>query len=313
MKVNHLNKSTHSRSYKIALFFLTFVLLAPELVISQDNETTSESSNCGEYNVDPALEYGRLYQEALAERDYDRLKELREQKDNTDLWAKTDVECSSGENQASLEGNSDELGDGPSIVTNDDGARSADLKCEHLEGNEQEKCYENQASCSLWIQENDETGYAWLEHEEMPACPCNVTDVIDSEPDWGYTSYSGFFGTGLIGVVDVSNYQVRRFHEGALGGCARSATVDVGNTNPSAQQCCYGEINETDNSGQLITAGTGAGTPDIDAADSINPLWDGHMASDVDPWKACGPEIYNQIRKPNNANSCPANIQPIAE
>ena len=297
---------------------LVSLWIVPVVVFADEQTETQDSSNCGNYDITPAKEFGRLYREALAAKDYARLKELKQQKDNTDLWAKTQVECASGDNQETVatqepSEESSNAETGPRIVKDDDGVRSADLECGELEGGDREDCQDKQDQCSVWIQENDEGGYAWLEHENMPACPCNVNDVIDDEPDWGYTAYSGVFGTGSIGIVNYSNHLVRKYHRGALGGCARSAPVDVGNPNRSAQQCCYGEINDSENSGQLITAGTGAGTPDIDAADSFNPLRDGHMASDVYPWEYCGAKIYNQIRKPNNGNNCPTNVQPNEE
>ena len=190
-------------------------------------------------------------------------------------------------------------------MTDDNGVRSADLECDQITGNNKNRkignCRRKQQRCSDWIQENDTHGYGWL--NALPSCPCNLSEVNNHEPHWGYVPYTGH----------IKSFTVQDYHEGALGGCARSSTVEVGNPNPSAQQCCYDEINDTDNSGgQLITAGGAAGTPDIDAADSpaLLALLDGHIASDVTPWKQCGAKIYNQIRKPNNGNNCATNVLP---
>ena len=254
----------------------------------------------------------------MKEKNYSRLKELKKQKDATDLWAKNQGDCelvdtstnesSLDENNASVEARNDE-----SIVTDENGKRSVDFNCSELTGRSARlRCAREEALCSAWIQENDESGDAWLSHANMPACPCSVNDVLDSEPKWEHTAYTGFLGTSAIGGLNISNYLVRKYHKGALGGCARSETVEVGNPHPSAQLCCYDEGDGNGGIGQLITSGTGAGTPDIDAADSgkLGAIFDGHVKADVDPWGYCGADIYNQIRKPNNANNCAANKRP---
>ena len=74
-------------------------------------------------------------------------------------------------------------------------------------------------SCTAWIQENDKIDYDWLTNEDFPAFPCTVDQVTDTL-DWGHTPYSG---------LTPKNYFVRKYHRGALGGCARSETVKVGN------------------------------------------------------------------------------------
>ena len=73
-------------------------MITPTATFSDDQATT-DTRNCGNYDIAPALEFRRLYDEALAAKDYERLKELKRQKDETDLWAKTDVPCEPSEGQ----------------------------------------------------------------------------------------------------------------------------------------------------------------------------------------------------------------------
>ena len=163
--------------------------------------------------------------------------------------------------------------------------RTADLKC----AEDDQECQENEIRCNQFIKENDEHGYAWL--DRLPDCPCN-SDGEELE-SWGHTAWSG----------DIKSFTVRKFHPGASGGCYRSAPIDVENDELSAQQCCYTDDNK------LITGGSGAGTPDIDAADGFFGGYDpGHIEADSDPWEWCGFEIYNQIRKPNTGNDCQNHI-----
>jgi len=272
-----------------------FIILIINLMIP-----ISVSAACGDYDPTTALEYGRLYQEALRAKDYDRLKELRTQRAQSDLWAKTNGECESGDPNEDRQ-NSSKMPIYESVIT----ANDINFNCEWYDVT----CKGTQTLCKNWIQENNnETGYEWL--NRLPACPCSSQLPQDKSTldDWAFAS-----GDEAV---------TQKFHPGATGGCYRSPGINAGYKKPSAQQCCY------DSNNSLITSGAAAGTPDLDAADGVQisipdvPWVDiieadevviteqaeiGHPMQDVVPFKTCGWEIYNQVRQPNNANSCPAN------
>ena len=81
----------------------------------------------------------------------------------------------------------------------------------------------------------------------------------------------------------------------------RSVPPDDGDP---GQQCCY------DAAGNLITAGNGAGTPDIVAPYGPWDAWH-HYEEDVAPWNWCVAagllDCYLNQRPPNNGNNCLCN------
>lgn len=262
---------------------------------------SSAYANCGNYDPSTALEYRNLYQEALKARDYERLKQLREQRANTDLWVRSGGSCESGSTTNNGEGthNSD------TIAVSAIAATDVDFNCPWYNLS----CKVKQKICKDWVEHNNtETGYEWL--GQLPPCPCtNLERDVITLRDWAFSPGGAT--------------ETQQFHPGATGGCYRSPAIDAGNEHPSAQQCCY------DSNSALITAGAGAGTPDIDAADGVQvslpdiPWIDiiesdsvviteqaegGHFFDDVLPFSACGWEIYTEVRKPDNANSCPTNV-----
>jgi RHS repeat-associated protein len=91
------------------------------------------------------------------------------------------------------------------------------------------------------------------------------------------------------------------YHPGART-CMRS--LSTFSSDLPRQQCCY------DNNGDLITSGTGAGSPDLNIPD--------HISGEVDPfycalilddgrWDGPFVRIYNSFRPSNNSNNCKAN------
>ena len=166
------------------------------------------------------------------------------------------------------------------LLVGADGKRIIFPKCNDNDGS----CFERQELCKQFIRSNSRIGYEWL--KKLPSCPC-ARDSVDTS--WG----------------DDPDNVVRKYHKGAEGGCFRSLPIDAGNTKLSAQQCCY------DRKGGLITNGSGAGTPDIDAADGWPKGADlGHYLKDVRPFKYCGVNVYNQVRQPNKGINCSSNKRP---
>jgi RHS repeat-associated protein len=151
---------------------------------------------------------------------------------------------------------------------------------------------------------------------QLPACPCNIgckicigggrigapgpVDSLCTPESWkkdpACGGFGGLFASWYCGISTST-------HPGASG-CIRKK----GSGN-ATQQCCY------DRSGDLITGGVGAGTPDLN-----NP---NHEDSDVKPWLCAaeldgnpgeikdGPHIREYIarRPPNNANGCKSNVR----
>lgn len=128
--------------------------------------------------------------------------------------------------------------------------------------------------CALQVAHS--LGTAWL--AALPNCPCTTT-LVDTEN----TSLSGgdrwSESSSFLGC----------FHPGA----ERCFRRDSGG---HAQQCCY------DASGNLITAGAAAGTPDF-----VPSSGSGHQQTDVWTWTILGWERYDEFWAPNNGNGCPTN------
>lgn len=92
-------------SQSLAMFFAVFcVVLNVSFAKAQGTsaDAGSEAADCGDqYDHTIALDFGKEYQKALKARDYARLTELKAQKDQTDLWAKTSLgECGKHNGQA---------------------------------------------------------------------------------------------------------------------------------------------------------------------------------------------------------------------
>jgi hypothetical protein len=139
------------------------------------------------------------------------------------------------------------------------------------------RCY-----CKCWA--CAQTDSSWL--GQLPACPCSIDD------------------NGIIVNPDPSVWQDPKApaccHPGAVW-CIRSKCPWI---MKPGQQCCYNIL------GQLITAGAGAGTPDI--AGPCGPIsWAKHMDEDVQPWRMCMKvnmlDCYLHHRPPNNAQGCQCN------
>lgn len=86
------------RSFHVRAIFFAIVCIAFNLSVAQAqgnshdaaSEVGAEGAGCGDqYDHTIALNFGKEYQQALKARDYARLKELKAQKDQVDLWAKT--------------------------------------------------------------------------------------------------------------------------------------------------------------------------------------------------------------------------------
>lgn len=261
---------------------------------------TQADEPCGGYDHRAALDLKQKYQEALKARDYQRLKQLKQQRENIDLWAKNSGECSSSDGSSDDSAGGDTAQSSPTINSSE-----IDFDCPFWNLS----CMGKQKICKDWVSENtEETGLNWL--DELPACACNSSVLAAIEPSWAFARGDA--------------PETQEFHPGADGGCYRSPAVETSAQELSAQQCCY------DSTNQLITGGAAAGTPDLDAADGVSvqipdiPWIDiiesdsviiteqaegGHFTADVLPFIACGWEIYNQVRQPNNANSCAENIR----
>lgn len=132
----------------------------------------------------------------------------------------------------------------------------------------------------------------WL--STLPNCPCTINigengNPINPNPN----------------AWDLENPAGQDYHPGAsfcLRGCP---TYDGG----PAQQCCY------DTTGNLITDGPGAGTPDATSPCGLFDLWDTwtHWEKDVHPFKHCNSagmlDCYLLHRTPDNGNHCGCNPQ----
>lgn len=74
-------------------------------IVASDDESQVE---CGQYDHNIALKFKNEYLKALQARDYPKLKELQEQRKNTDFWAKTEVECFDQDGEVDTSGGSDD-------------------------------------------------------------------------------------------------------------------------------------------------------------------------------------------------------------
>ena len=119
-------------------------------------------------------------------------------------------------------------------------------------------------------------GTAWL--AALPSCPCTTAAVATEN-------------TTLTGDNrwSESNTAIGCFHPGS----ARCFRRDSGG---HAQQCCY------DGTGNLITSGSAAGTPDF-----VPSSGTGHQSIDVWTWTILGWERYDEFWIPNNGNNCDPN------
>lgn len=131
----------------------------------------------------------------------------------------------------------------------------------------------------------------------LPACPCRNPDWAGVQPDDGWAKDSG---------------NIARYHAGS-NTCFRSYPPVRTVYGESCQQCCY------DASGDLITGGSGAGTPDKvstcrgehkNGKMKIRLLGlVGHFVKDVWPWHQAGGKNggwkkYNLLHPPDNRKGC---------
>lgn len=116
----------------------------------------------------------------------------------------------------------------------------------------------------------------------LPNCPCRESAVIADTATWGRDQ----------------NPILSWFHPGAASSYRSNSTFSTVPGSSHGQQCTY------DSSGNLITEGPGAGTPD-----SWSPNTNGaaHTWYDVASWQLLGWRIYNRYWQPNNGNSCSSN------
>lgn len=108
--------SKYQRSLALAAFLVGLLLAFNSSTIkAQDNSEQSSGTGCGD-NYDPsvAVDYSKQYQEALKARDYARLKQLKAQKDQANIWAKTSASCEQGGTSQDDSNSSSNSGSSPS-------------------------------------------------------------------------------------------------------------------------------------------------------------------------------------------------------
>ncbi|XP_026287546.2 isthmin-like [Frankliniella occidentalis] len=135
----------------------------------------------------------------------------------------------------------------------------------------------------------------WAQLAALPACPCTFpANVFYYNKIWD-DKHGRYFrwrdASGRGERLDV-------YHPGAAH-CVRSLhTANAGLL--AAQHCCY------DRNRQLLTRGSGAGTPALMSPDVSAAL---HDILDIRPWRICKGDFtrYNDVRPPNNDNDCAAN------
>lgn len=108
---------------------------------------------------------------------------------------------------------------------------------------------------------------------------------------------------------------INKYHKGASS-CFRSYPPTITSEGESGQQCCY------DKSSNLITQGSGTGTPDkVSTCNGENSegimttkftAFFKHYRKDVKPWNNFGGQNggwvkYNLLWKPNKGQNCPSN------
>lgn len=150
-----------------------------------------------------------------------------------------------------------------------------------------------QCKCMSNKKSNGENILSW--YSTLPICPCQNPDKNSLQLNDSWAKDKG---------------DIAKFHKGA-NECFRSYPPMQTNEGESCQQCCY------DKDGNLITNGSGAGTPDkmstcsgedkkgIMTTRVLGLL--GHYQKDVKPWFDMGGQDsgwikYNLLWKPNNGN-----------
>jgi hypothetical protein len=151
--------------------------------------------------------------------------------------------------------------------------------------------YHSQAdACACWEKSEQNIDPTWL--TVLPACPCSLgSPPKNPDPEVWYDP------------ADAD----KRFHPARW--CIRSHPVPYF-PNPwgigtilacqPGQQCCY------DGSGNLITHGSGAGTPDFSAPVGVLCVLS-HYLADVRPFFDCPLTTYLTYRPPDNRNNCTKN------
>ena len=150
-----------------------------------------------------------------------------------------------------------------------------------------------------WDKLESAGGQGWL--AGLPDCPCKLTENYCDL--YLFKVRNGFTNPDPTVWHDPSSWKWG-FHPKASV-CMRSKG---GNASNAGQQCCY------DDSGDLLTGGWSAGTPDRSSTDIKNFGMDGHQDQDVDPAKIAErlgnaeKSKYLNHRPPNNGLKCKANV-----
>lgn len=109
---NLLNKTNF-----VLVLVTVFAALSSGFVSAQSDDAAPQAAGCGDqYDHSIALNFGNEYRKALKAKDYARLKELKAQKDQTNLWSKTSKSCVKGSDEGEVDNN----------------ANSNDVECERL-------------------------------------------------------------------------------------------------------------------------------------------------------------------------------------
>jgi hypothetical protein len=117
-------------------------------------------------------------------------------------------------------------------------------------------------------------------------CPCTEAEIRKEPRVWKEDTFSN----------------IRFYHPGAKSSFrSRKTYSSAGQSAGHGQQCTY------DKSGNLITGGSGAGTPDV-FAPKIGQFTN-HSETDVKPWEILGWQVYTEYWRPNNGCGCRENIQ----
>jgi hypothetical protein len=152
----------------------------------------------------------------------------------------------------------------------------------------------------LSYSKNDKLNSNTTWYNYLPNCPCQNPDskAVYINDNW---------------AKDKGN--IAKYHKGARE-CFRSYPPITTSEGESAQQCCY------DTSNNLITEGSGAGTPDkVSTCSNENEKGImtikiiailGHYQKDVKPWNNMGGQEngwvkYNLLWKPNKGQNCKNN------
>ncbi len=138
-------------------------------------------------------------------------------------------------------------------------------------------------------------------YEQLPDCPCKDPDYNGIQLNDGWAKDRG---------------DLNKYHKGAASSY-RSYPPVITEAGKSCQQCCY------DANGDLITSGSGAGTPDkVSTCSGENEKGEmtlrwvglaGHYFKDVKPWQrymkadSAGWQVYNRYWIPNTGKACKEN------